>query len=160
MIVALALAAAISAQAAARPVETLNVERMATCQDTWLDWKDDPVRAKAFGVSFQSAFRQKPGDAFFVPRTSVTVAGLPVLQAYPASVGMGVGFSVAVDAPFDKTRKAVEQLIGKSLTHCDSSDNMRSCELTLGDKKNLILMAEATGKSKSTLLGCYYYYEK
>ena len=160
MIAALVLGALISAQAAARPAETFNVERMATCQDTWLEWKDDPVRAKAFGASFQSAFRQNPKDAFFVPRTSVTVLGLPVVQAYPASVGMGVGFSVAVEAPFDKTRKAVEQLIGKPLKQCDTSDNMRTCELTIGDKKNVILMAEATGKSKTTLLGCYYYYEK
>jgi hypothetical protein len=160
MIVGMALAALINLLAPGRPGETLNVERMATCQDTWLDWKDDPVRAKAFGVSFQAAFRQNPGDAFFVPRSSVTVAGLPVVQAYPASVGMGVGFSVAVEASFDKARKAVEQVIGKSLTHCDTSDNMRTCELAIAEKKNLLLMAEATGKGKTTLLGCYYYYEK
>lgn len=157
------IAAAIgtSGSAAAQPAATFSLERMATCQDSWLAWKDDPVRMRAFGTSFQASFRQKPGAAFFVPiKPPATVAGLPVAQVYPESVGMGVGFSVAVEAAFEKTRKSVEQLVGKPLTSCETSDNMHTCSLELGEKKTILLMADASGKSKTTLVGCFYLYEK
>jgi hypothetical protein len=73
---------------------------------------------------------------------------------------MGVGFSVMVETPFDTTRRTVEKIFGKSLQKCDSSDNMRTCELEIGEKRTFMLMAEDSAKSGTTLLGCYYYYEK
>src|SRR5204862_74620 len=61
---------------------------------------------------------------------------LPVTQVYPESVGMGVGFSVMVGANFEQTKKRLEQKIGKPLNKCEPpSDNMRTCELTIGPKK-------------------------
>jgi len=155
-----AVASAVGGNVAPPVAATFDVERMVTCQDSWLDWKDDPVRAGAFVESIRSAFEQRDGDAFFTPKGRVSVAGLPVVQVFPQSVGMGVGFSVTVDASFDQARKALEQRTGKSLQKCDTSDNMRTCELELGERKTLILMADATGTVKTTLLGCYYYYEK
>jgi hypothetical protein len=58
----LALASLVALQPA-KPVETA-IERLATCQDSWRDWKDDPAQSKKVGE-----------------------------QVYPESVGMGVGFS-------------------------------------------------------------------
>src|SRR5215469_9068495 len=61
-----------------RAAGNLSIERLATCQDSWLDWKNsDPVRLKKFAQSLQSDFVQKEKDAFFVPKSKLTVAGLP-----------------------------------------------------------------------------------
>ncbi len=37
---------------------------------------------------------------------------------------------------------------------------MRTCGLEIGDKRTVMLMAEDNPKNATTLLGCYYYYEK
>ena len=144
----------------ARTADNVVIQRLALCQDSWFEWKDDPVRMKALADAFQSAFVQKPSDAFFVPKTNVTIAGLPVLRAFPESVGMGVGFSVIVDATFDAARKNVEKAIGRTLKGCETSDNMRTCGLEVGDKKTLTIMSGDDTKSATTLVGCYYFYAK
>ena len=152
------LAAVTPAYAADNPI----LERLATCQDSWFEWKSsDPARLQQFVAGFQSDFSRKERDPFFVPKSSQTVAGLPVTQVYPESVGMGVGFSVMVGANFDQTKKRLEQKIGKPLNKCEPpSDNMRTCELTIGPKKTLLLVAEENPKSTTTLFGCYYFYAK
>jgi hypothetical protein len=101
------LAAVTPVQAADNP----GIERLAMCQDSWFEWKSsDPARLQKFVESFQSDFSQKEAsDAFFVPKSSQTVAGLPVAQVFPESVGMAVGFSVVVNANFDKTRTSLEK---------------------------------------------------
>ena len=146
----------------AQATDNLSIERLATCQDSWLDWKSrDPVQLKKFVDSFQSDFLRKESDPFFVPKSSQTVAGLPVAQVFPQSIGMAVGFSVVVNANFDKTRTSLERKIGKVLKKCDPpSDNMRTCELEIGEKKTILLMAEDNVKSTKTLFGCHYFYEK
>jgi hypothetical protein len=153
------LAAVTPAQAADNP----GIERLAMCQDSWFERKSsDPARLQAFIASFQSDFSQKKAtDAFFVPKSSQTVAGLPVAQVFPESVGMAVGFSVVVNANFDRTKTSLEKKIGKSIKKCEPpSDNMRNCELEIGEKKTILLMAEDNPKSTTTLIGCYYFYEK
>ena len=152
------LAAVIPAQAADNPM----IERLATCQDSWFEWKSsDPARLQQFVAGFQSDFSQKERGPFFVPKSSQTVIGLPVAQVFPQSVGMGVGFSIVVNATFDRTRTSLERRIGKPIRKCEPpSDNMRTCELEIGAKKTLVLMAEDNAKSTTTLFGCYYFYEK
>ena len=46
------------------------------------------------------------------------------------------------------------------LKQCEVGDNMRTCSLELGEKKTIVLMAEDNPKSTTTLIGCYYFYEK
>ena len=82
------------------------------------------------------------------------------MQVFPESVGMGVGFSIVVDATFDKTRRTLEKTLRKPLKKCEVSDNMRTCALEIGEMRTFMLMAEDNAKSTTTLLGCYYYYEK
>src|SRR5262245_16935067 len=54
------------------------LEQMTTCQDSWLDWKDDPVSTARHRDSFRARFRQDENEAFFVPISSATMMGLPV----------------------------------------------------------------------------------
>jgi hypothetical protein len=159
---AVSLAILLVTVTSADAADNLGIERLATCQDSGLDWKaSDPARLKRFVDSFQSDFSHKGNDAFFVPRSSQTVAGLPLAQVFPESIGMAVGFSVMVNANFDKTKTSLEGKIGKSFKKCEPpSDNMRTCELTIGEKKTILLMAEDNPKSGTALFGCYYFYEK
>lgn len=137
------------------------LERLATCQDSWLDWhKSDPARMKAYVDQIHSGFSQNGNDAFMAPKAATSIFGLRVTQLFPDSVGMGVGFSVLLDGSFDTVRKTVEKKLGKSLSKCDDGENMRSCELEIGEKRTLMLMAQDVPKTNSALLGCYYYYEK
>jgi hypothetical protein len=131
------------------------VERLATCQDSWFDWKDDPVRMQKVVEALHSAFAQSPNGGSSVPRTAVQVAELPVVEAFPESVGMGVGFSVIVDASFDKARGSVEKATGNSFTQCETGHNMRTCGLEISEKRTLVLVAGDDEKSKQTLVGCY-----
>jgi len=142
--------------------DDLSIERLATCQDSWLDWKNsDPVQLRKFAESFQSNFLQKEKDPFFVPKSNQTVAGLRVAQVFPESIGMAVGFSVVVNANFDTTKTRLAKKIGKPFSKCEPpSDNMRTCELAIGEKKTILLMAEDNVKSTTTLFGCYYFYAR
>ena len=86
--------------------EDLSLERMATCQDSWLDWeKNEPAQLKKFGDQFRADFSQSENDPFFVPKTDTSIDGLRVLQVFPGSVGMGVGFSAVVDATFENAKR-------------------------------------------------------
>lgn len=143
----------------ARAVDSL-FERLATCQDSWRDWKENPAQMKVLGDTFTASFTRKPDGAAWAAKPGVTVLGLPVTEGYPQSVGMGVGFSLTVDATFDTTRSHVEKAIGKALQKCEASDGMKSCELELAPQRTVMLMAEDSAKSKTTLVGCYYLYEK
>ena len=150
-----------AAGASAVAADDVSIERLATCQDSWLDWKkNNSVQLKQVGEHLRSYFSQKESVPYLVPKTSVTVVGLHVAQVFPDSLGMGVGFSVGVDATFDQTRRNLERMLGKPLAKCEVGDNMRSCALEIAEKRTLMLMAEDNAKNGTTLLGCYYYYEK
>ena len=135
--------------------------RMALCQDSWFDWqKNDPAKLKAFAGYFRSSFVPHGNDPFLLPKNKVSVMGLNVSQAFPDSIGMAVGFSLTVDAPFDRARKAVETSLGKRLQHCETGDDMKTCALELAPQRAVTLMAEDSPKARQTLVGCYYFYEK
>jgi hypothetical protein len=145
----------------ARAADDAGLTRLALCQDSWLDWtKTDPAKLQAFGNRFRTEFAHKDNDPFFTPKKPVSVAGLRVVQAFPQSVGMGVGFSLLVAAPFDQTRSAIDKALGKSVGKCETGDGMHSCELEIAQQRTVMLMAEDKPHSSQTLIGCYYYYEK
>lgn len=86
------------------------IERLATCQDSWFEWKSSgPARLQSFINRFRAEFLPTGHGGAFTPKSSQTVAGLPVAQVYPESVGMGVGFSVIVNATFDTTKATLEK---------------------------------------------------
>jgi hypothetical protein len=158
---ALAGAALVFVTVSARAADDVSLARMATCQDSWLDLqKSDPAGLQAFGQRLHAVFSQHDNDAFVVPKFRTEVLGLRVTQLFPDSVGMGVGISMTVSAKFDEAKLRMEKALGKRFAHCDSSDGMRSCELQIAEKRNVMLMAEDDPKATSTLIGCYYFYEK
>jgi hypothetical protein len=134
------------------------LEQLATCQVSWLDWKDDPAQGRKFGEAINAAFTPQPRSPNWTPKKPVVVGGLKVVEAFPESVGMAVGFSLTVDANFDTARAAFEKLAGKKFETCESGDGMKSCELRIAEKKTMMIVAGDNGKSKTTLLGCYYFY--
>ena len=151
------LAAAFPAFAADEP----RVEALALCRDSWLDWQaTDPAKLNSAKAFFESAFSGAGTDAFVTPKSPMTIAGLQVTQVYPESVGMGVGFSVLVDAPFDVARMAVEQSLGRPLGPCETGEGMRTCELPIAAQRTLMLASNEPPDDTATLVGCYYLYEK
>ena len=156
-VLALALAAATPVRAAGDDGMT----NLTLCKESWLDWsKNSPAQIKAFGDMFRADFVRKDNEPFFVPKVEHRVLGMRVTQAFPQSVGMGVGFSLTLDAPFDKARQVFEKALGKPLKQCETGDDMRTCALEIADKRTFTLMAEDSPKATTTLAGCYYYYEK
>lgn len=144
-----------------RAADDTGLTRLALCQDSWMDWtKNEPKIFEAFRGQFMRTFKPHGNDPYMLPRAAVSVLGMNVAQAFPGSVGMGVGFSLTVDAKFDDARKAMEKVLGKKLVHCEASDGMKSCELAVAPQRTITLMAEDSAKSKQTLIGCYYFYEK
>jgi hypothetical protein len=135
--------------------------RMALCKDSWFEWqKSEPAKLKAFADSFHAQFSPHANDPYFLPKAKISVMGMNVAQAFPGSVGMGVGFSLTVDATFDDTRKTVEQALGKPLHKCESGEDMRTCELEIAPQRSVTLLAEDKPGARRTLIGCYYFYEK
>ena len=145
----------------ASAADDAGLTRMALCQDSWVEWtKGEPKKFEAFRDHVMGQFSRHDNDPYWLPKASVSVLGLHVVQAFPDSVGMGVGFSLTVDAPFDKARVAMEMALGKTLQHCESSDGMKTCELEIAPQRTVTLMAGDNPKGRQTLIGCYYYYEK
>ena len=137
------------------------VENLALCRDSWLEWKTtDPAKLNSVGAYLRSALARNDNDAFGVPKSPMAIAGLKVTKVFPDSVGMGVGFSVLVDARFDVARQALEQRLGKPLRQCETSDGMRTCELPIAEQRTVMLMSGDPPNDKTTLVGCYYLYEK
>src|ERR1700733_2163477 len=147
--------------AAATPVfaaDDTTVERMVTCKDSWCDGqKSDPAELKPLGTHLHAVLQENGNDPFLVPKARLSIAGLNVKQVYPNSLGMGVGFSVLVDATFDQARHAIEKSLGKPLSKCEVSDDMRTCGLEITDKRTVMMMAPDNQKGAGTLVGCYYF---
>jgi hypothetical protein len=136
-------------------------DQLVTCRVSWLDWKDDPVQGRKFADAIHAAFVQQPRGPAWTPKNPVTVLGMPVVEAFPESVGMGVGFSVTVDATFEQARGQMEKSAGKTFKECDRGEGMRTCELMVAEKRTLFLLSGESGKGKTTtLIGCYYFYAR
>jgi hypothetical protein len=156
---ALALAT-LAVTAETRQADEPQMQRLALCQDSWFDWRDDEVRMVRFASFFESRFNASPqGDGAYLPKAPVQVLGQAVTQVYPQSVGMGVGFSVALRADLAQARAAIENQLGKPMA-CAKGDGMQSCELKVGTKKTVVLMAPLNGPAKTSLIGCYYFYQQ
>lgn len=132
-----------------RAADDVPLARMATCQDSWLDWnKTAPAKNAAFAEHFRPLLSPHGNDPYFLPKAKITFAGLNVSQVYPESIGMALGFSVAVDAPFDKARAALEKIAGKKLGHCENSDGMHTCAVQIAEQRTITAMP-STARSRS-----------
>jgi hypothetical protein len=153
------LACCLSNPAPAQAAAELSLERLASCADSWMDWRHDAGMAEQFRNYFLSRFDQEPRSPAWQPRRPVSVFGLPVVKAYPQSVGMGVGFSLEVrGAPAD-VRRAMEAAIGRPL-QCERAEGALSCEAKLGDRRSALVVAADEGRGQNSLVGCFYFYQQ
>ena len=141
--------------------DDLGLTRMVLCQDSWVEWtKKEQKTFAAFRNQFMNQFGRHENAPYWLPKSGVSVLGMRVAQAFPDSIGMGVGFSLTVDAPFDTARAAMEKALGKKLQHCEASDGMKTCDLEVAPQRTVTVMAGDNPKDRQTLIGCYYFYEK
>ena len=137
------------------------LENLALCRDSWLDWKKtDPAELDSLAAFMRAAFTHDDKDAFLVPTSPMALDGLKVMQVYPDNVGMGLGFSVLVDATFDVAKTAFEKTLGKPLRECETGDGMQTCALSIAAQRTVTLMSGIPPNDKQTLIGCFYFYEK
>jgi hypothetical protein len=156
-------AAALASNAASLPADKeadgTYFEKLATCHESWFDWKDDELRMSQYGDRLTANFTRTEEEPAFVPKSPYEAFGFPLIKVYPQSVGMGIGFSLQLGGQFAKIRSEVEARLGRPL-ECSSSDGMTSCGAELGENKTVTLTAYGDGTDAVNLLGCYYYYEK
>lgn len=144
----------------AQAKDDASVLRLLTCQDSWMDWKNDPGRQQQFADALRANFRQNERDGSFVPIKPMSILGHEIVQLYPQSVGMGVGYSVIVSASFAATKASLEKQMRKPFDRCDAASEGKSCGRELAKEKTLMLMEGSRGKDPKTLFGCYYLYVK
>jgi hypothetical protein len=137
------------------------VENLALCRESWLDWKNsDPSKLESFSAFVRSGFARERNNAYYTPKSATIVDGLKVNQVFPGSLGLGLGFSVLVDASFDVAKQAVELDFGMPFRDCEINDGMRTCELPIAEQRTVMLASGDQYTDKTTLVGCYYFYEK
>lgn len=147
-----------TAAQAAEPQDTLS--RLASCQDSWLDMKDDPARAQKFADVIKTHFVQDDRAPTWKPRRPMSWLGNPIIEITPQSIGMGLGFAVTVKAVSDDVKPAYEQLVGQSLGTCEKSDGALMCERPIAEKRTAMLTAPLSKPELGTMLGCYYFYQQ
>ena len=159
LLAAAALSSSVTGLPSGNETEDAYLGQLATCQDSWFDWKDDDRRMGQFADRFNTNYTRIEEEAAFLPKVPGKVLGFPVVKVYPQSVGMGVGFSLQLDGQFAKMRNEVESRLGKPL-ECSDSDGMTSCGVELAENRTVMLTASGDGAGAVNLLGCYYFYEK
>ncbi len=147
-------------QSHAQTKDDVGVLRLLTCQDSWMEWKDDPEKRQKFSNELKAQFKQNERDGSFVPIKPMSILGHEIVQLYPQSVGMGVGYSVVVSASFAATKASLEKQMGKPFDSCEAASEGKSCGRELAKLKTVMLMEGSRGKDPKTLFGCYYLYEK
>lgn len=146
------------AHAAAATDDSL-LERLAACQESWMDWKQDPAAVQRFRDLMQSRFTPEPRSPAWTPKQPTTAFGLPVTKAYPQSVGMGVGFSLEVRAAPAQVRQAMETAIGRPMS-CETGEGELACEVELGKRRTAMILTANEGRGTQSLIGCFYYYQQ
>ena len=133
---------------------------LATCQESWLEWKNIPQKMNPFKERVNSELKQTEGTAGYTPLKPMSLLGFNLVEVYPGSVGMGLGFSVVVNAEFEKVKASLEKQTGQRITECSVHENTRDRGYSLAERKTLTVTEVAKGKDAKTLFGCYYYYGK
>ena len=149
----------LSALAAPAP-EPKQLVALATCQESWLDFQAAPAKGEAMRQLIEADYSADPKGAGMAPKTKATLLGLPITQLFPDSAGMAVGFSVSVEGKFADVKTRLEKQLGYKLEHCESDDEMTTCEHQIAEKKTIAMVADGKGDLPETLVGCVYYYEK
>lgn len=135
--------------------DDINIERLATCQDSWREWKNEPLKYTDYLDYIDSNFTHKKNYEHLVPKSEMWAFGFRVLQLSPNSLGQAAGFTVIVDADFDVTRKKLETTLNGVFEKCETSENLLGCEV--GDRKFFVILSEELEGKVITGIGCGYY---
>ncbi len=141
----------------AQPADDPMILKLATCQESFLDWKD-PIRQKRFLDKFDSTadYDIQQQGYYLIPRKPATLLGYKIVALSPRSLGQAPGFSVFVEGRFDAIKSTLEKQIGHTLDQCDASHGARSCSHKLDESRTVMLM----GDKAQTIFGCGYPYQK
>lgn len=85
--------------AAGAQVEPARLEKLATCQVSWMDCKDNDLRMSQYLGSFEKGYTQSDEEPAFLPKNATSAFGFRVTTVYPQSEGMGIGLSMLPAAP-------------------------------------------------------------
>lgn len=136
------------------------LQRLATCEDSWLDWRRDQTRMSAFADALRAHFKPQDRSPVWVPLHPIRWLGAEVLEITPESIGMGLGFGITLKAPLPKLKAGFERAVGQPMKSCGQGDGMSTCESELAPKKTAMMAAPSSKPELGTLLGCYYYYQQ
>lgn len=163
----LSAAAALTAGSLAIPAASAHaaelapaLQKLATCEDSWYDLRQDQARMESIGVALRSQFAPQDRSPVWKPTGPVTWLGAEVLEMTPQSVGMGLGFALTLKSPASTVQPAYERALGQAMERCESGDGMRSCERKLAEKRTAVLMSPLSRPELGTLVGCYYFYQQ
>lgn len=135
------------------------LQKLATCEESWYDLRNDAARMEAIGVALRSQFAPQDRSPVWKPNGPVTWLGAEVLEMTPQSVGMGLGFALTLKQPAGTVQPAYERALGQALGRCESGDGMRSCERKLAEKRTAMVVSPLNRPELGTLVGCYYFYQ-
>lgn len=143
---------------AAEPEDTLT--RLASCQESWYDMRNDAERVQRIGALLREHFEPQDRSPSWKPRRPMKWLGHEVLELTPQSVGMGLGFGVTVKARLSAVRPAFEKAVGRPVGNCDKGDGMSMCSVEIAAKRTAMMVGPADSPDRGTLLGCYYFYQQ
>jgi hypothetical protein len=156
-VLTISLVAVIPAWAA----DNLRIERFATCQDSRLDWKkSDPPQLKNLLRAFNQIFRGRRKIHSLFQNQTRLLLDFRLFRCSPRILVWRLvcrSWLKQILTPPKRARRKDRQVVSVNAT---PSDNIRTCELEIGEKKTSLLMTEDNVKSKTTLLGFYYFYAK
>jgi hypothetical protein len=61
-----------------------SLERLATCQESWLDWQNDVARGQKFVTSLHANYSEQEVGGYLVPKGKATLFGLPIARVRSA----------------------------------------------------------------------------
>jgi len=160
VIAVLAMSGLTTAPSHAQTEDDASILRLLTCQDSWMDWKNDAVKQQKFVDTLKASFKRNDRDGSYLPVKPMSILGHDVFQLYPQSVGMGLGYSVIVNASFETVKARLEKQMGKPFDSCQAASEGKSCEREVAKQRTVMLMEGSRGANPKTLFGCYYLYEK
>lgn len=151
--------------ALATPAEAVepndSLQRMVTCQDSWLEFERDPRRAERIIDVLETHFRPNGRPSMLVPRNGAKLMGYPIVDITPENVGIGLGFGVTVKAPLEEVRKSYETALGRKMNECKrEEEGMTVCTVEIARQKTAMLITPTKRPEVGTLMGCFYKYER
>ncbi len=133
---AIALMLASVAFSSAQAADDMLFLQLATCRDSWSDWKHIAPKVTPFQDRIAAHLRRIEGAEAHTPIKALSLLDFNVVDVYPGGVTMGLGFSGVVEAEFDSIKMSLENHVGKRITECSLQENTRDCGCSFAEKSS------------------------